>query len=130
MLVRWETVSEVDNLGFNLWRGTSPNAPDTQLNASLIPSQAPGSTQGYSYEWTDQANLVAGTTYYYWLESVDANGVVTRYGPVSATFSVPTAVTLGDLSASPASAGTVAWGLPALLASLGAAAALARRRHR
>ena len=58
----------MDNLGFNLWRGTSPNAPDTQLNASLIPSQAPGSTQGYSYEWTDQANLVAGTTYYYWLE--------------------------------------------------------------
>ena len=131
VLVRWDTVSEVNNLGFNLWRGTSPNAPDTQLNASLIPSQAPGSTQGYSYEWTDQANLVAGTTYYYWLESVDADGVVTRYGPVSATLSVPTAVTLGNLSASPASAGsTVAWGLPALLASLGAAAALARRRHR
>jgi hypothetical protein len=130
VLVQWDTVSEMGNLGFNLWRGVSPDEPDTQLNTSLIPSQAPGSTQGYSYEWTDQANLVAGTTYYYWLESVDANGPVTRHGPVSATLSVPTAVALGDLSASPASAGPMAWGLPALLASLGAAAALARRRHR
>ena len=130
VLVQWDTVSEIGNLGFNLWRGVSPDEPDTQLNTGLIPSQAPGSTQGYSYEWTDQANLVTGTTYYYWLEAVDANGTVTRHGPVSATLSVPTAVTLGDLSASPASAGPVAWGLPALLASLGAAAALARRRHR
>ena len=130
VLVQWDTVSEIGNLGFNLWRGVSPDEPDTQLNTGLIPSQAPGSTQGYSYEWTDQANLVAGTTYYYWLESVDAYGVVTRYGPVSATLSVPTAVTLGDLSANPASAGSAAWGLPALLASLGAAAALARRRYR
>ena len=129
VLIRWDTVSEMNNLGFNLWRGTSPNAPDTQLNASLIPSQAPGSTQGYSYEWTDQANLVAGTTYYYWLESVDAYGVTTRHGPVSATLVAPTAVTLGGLSASPGAAATVSWGLPALLTALGAAAALAWRRR-
>ena len=130
VLVQWDTVSEMGNLGFNLWRGVSPDEPDTQLNTGLIPSQAPGSTQGYSYEWTDQANLVAGTTYYYWLETVDATGTVTRHGPVSATLNVPTAVTLGNLAASPAEAGPVAWGLPALLASLGAAAALARRRRR
>lgn len=130
VLVQWDTVSEMGNLGFNLWRGVSPDEPDTQLNAALIPSQAPGSTQGYSYEWTDQANLAGGTTYYYWLEAVDANGTATRHGPVSATLSVPTAVTLGNLSASPTSAGSAAWGFPALLASLGAAAALAWLRHR
>ncbi|MBK9229437.1 MAG: S8 family serine peptidase [Anaerolineae bacterium] len=75
MRVSWETVSEVGNVGFNLWRGTSPAAPDVQLNSSLIPSQAPGSSQGFSYEWLDAANLVNNTTYYYWLEDVDIAGV-------------------------------------------------------
>jgi len=57
MLVTWETVSELDNLGFNLYRfdktGTSevPVTWTTQLNPSLIPAQAPGSGQGAAYEW-------------------------------------------------------------------------------
>ncbi|MFZ2518333.1 MAG: LamG domain-containing protein, partial [Anaerolineae bacterium] len=91
MRVSWETVSEVGNVGFNLWRGTSPAAPDVQLNSSLIPSQAPGSSQGFSYEWLDAANLVNNTTYFYWLEDVDIAGVVTRHGPISAAFAAPTA---------------------------------------
>jgi hypothetical protein len=129
VLVQWDTVSEMGNMGFNLWRGLSPDEPDTQLNANLIPSQAPGSTQGYSYQWIDQADLTPGATYYYWLEDIDLNGIVTRHGPVSATLAAPTAVTLGGLSASPGAAATVAWGLPALVTALGAAAALAFRRR-
>ncbi len=129
VLVRWDTVSEMGNLGFNLWRGESPDEPDRQLNAGLIPSQAPGSTQGFSYQWIDQADLVPGATYYYWLDDVDVNGVLTRHGPVSATLVTPTAVTLGGLSANPAAAAAVSWGLPALLTALGAAAALAWRRR-
>ena len=129
VLLRWDTVSEAGNMGFNLWRGLSPDEPDTQLNASLIPSQAPGSAQGFSYQWSDQAGLTPGVTYFYWLDDVDVNGVTTRHGPVSATLVAPTAVTLGGLSASPAAAATVAWGLPALGAALGAAAVLALRRR-
>ncbi len=127
VLVNWETASELGNLGFNLWRGESPDEPNVQLNASLIPSQAPGSTQGFSYQWIDQAELVPGATYYYWLEDIDLSGIVTRHGPVSATLAAPTAVTLGGLSASPAAAATLSWGLPALVTALGAAAALAWR---
>ncbi|HAM21517.1 MAG TPA: hypothetical protein DCQ04_04440, partial [Actinobacteria bacterium] len=52
---------------------------------------APGSTQGYSYEWRD-ANVVSGQTYYYWLEDVDLSGNPTLHGPVSATYQIPTAV--------------------------------------
>lgn len=129
VLVQWDTVSEVGNMGFNLWRSLSPDEPDTQLNASLIPSQGPGSAQGFSYQWIDQADLVPGATYYYWLEDIDLNGVVTRHGPVSATLAAPTAVTLGGLSASPGAAASLSWGLPALLTALGAAAALAMRRR-
>jgi len=129
VLVQWDTVSEMGNMGFNLWRGVSPDEPDRQLNAGLIPSQAPGSTQGFSYQWIDQADLVPGATYYYWLEDIDLNGIVTRHGPVSATLVAPTAVTLGGLSASPGAAAAVPWGLPALMTALGAAVALAWRRR-
>jgi hypothetical protein len=129
--VQWDTVSEMGNVGFNLWRGVAPDEPDTQLNAGLIPSQAPGSTQGFSYQWIDQADLVPGATYYYWLDDVDVNGVTTRHGPVSATLVAPTAVTLDELSATSAgTAASAAWGLPALLAVLGASALLTRRRRR
>ncbi len=129
VLVQWETVSEMDNLGFNLWRGVSPDGPDRQLNVDLILSQAPGSTQGHNYQWIDQADLIPGATYFYWLEDVDVNGMTTRHGPVSATLDTPTAVTLGGLSANPGAAAAVPWGLPALLTALGAAAALAWRRR-
>ena len=41
----WETVSEANNAGFNLYRSASPAAcPDALL--AYVPSQAPGSTQG------------------------------------------------------------------------------------
>ena len=127
ILVTWETVSELGNVGFNLWRGVSPNAPDVQLNASLIPSQGPGSSQGFSYAWPDSANLVNNTTYYYWLEDVDIAGVVTRHGPISATYSAPTAVSLSGFA--PAAALPVAWPLAAAGLTALAAAAVAWRRR-
>ena len=60
VLVAWETASEIGNRGFNLYRGTTPAAPEQQLNALLIPSQAPGSGQGYAYTWQD-FDVTAGT---------------------------------------------------------------------
>ena len=125
MRVTWETVSEVGNIGFNLWRGDSPSAPDAQLNASLIPSQAPGSSQGFVYTF-DDANVVSGSTYYYWVETVDTQGGVSRFGPVSATFNAPTAVRLLDAGA----ATTLPFALPLAGAGLLALVGLAARRRR
>ncbi len=123
ILVSWDTVSELNNLGFNLWRGTTPNAPDQQLNASLIPSAAPGSGQGFHYEWLDQADLVNNTTYYYWLEDMDISGQTTRHGPVSATYEAPTAVRLSG-----ANVGWSGSGAALLLCGAAGLLALARRR--
>ena len=81
--VEWETASELDNVGFNLYRSESPDGPQVQINASLIPSQAPGSPVGATYTLLDQ-NVQAGTTYYYWLEDINTQGVATQHGPVSA----------------------------------------------
>jgi hypothetical protein len=114
VLITWETVSEMNNQGFNLYRSTSPDTAGQKINAALIPSQAPGSAQGAVYTWQD-AEVTAGATYYYTLEDLDISGASSLHGPVSVVFQAPTAVTLGDLAASPAS-------LPASL-PLGAASA-------
>jgi hypothetical protein len=92
VLVTWETASELDNVGFNLYRAEASEGPYTQLNTTLIPPQMPGSVMGAVYTWLDEdANpLVA---HYYVLEDVDVKGVVTSHGPVaSVVVAAPTAV--------------------------------------
>ncbi|MBN1138557.1 MAG: hypothetical protein JXM73_18350 [Anaerolineae bacterium] len=80
----WETATEIDNLGFNLYRATSPDDEPVRLNDTLIPSQAPGSPVGARYTWLDRV-MRSGVTYYYWLEDVDIYGFTTLHGPVNAT---------------------------------------------
>jgi hypothetical protein len=124
----WETVSEANNAGFNLYRSASPAAPDALL--AFVPSQAPGSTQGASYSF-DDTEVTPGETWYYWLEDVDLNGATSLHGPVSATLQAPTAVTVTALEAQAATPGSVTiWG--ALAAALIAAAGVlgVRRRSR
>jgi hypothetical protein len=96
ILVTWETASEVGNLGFNLYRSTTPQAPETLL--AFVPSPAPGSSQGFTYDWLD-TDVTAGQTYYYWLEDVPTAGSGTLQGPVSATYQTPTSVALTGLAA-------------------------------
>jgi hypothetical protein len=129
ILLTWETASELDNRGFNLYRGMSPDGWDRRLNEYLIPSQSQGNPGGFFYTWEDHADLDPGQTYWYWLEAVDLSGATTLHGPVSATVQTPTAVTLASVSASPAAAPAGA-ALPWLLAVAGAGAALALGRRR
>ena len=127
ILVAWETVSEMGNIGFNLYRGPSVAGPDRQLNQALIPSAAPGSSGGFLYTWLDHANLTPGMIYYYWVEDVDISGVTTRHGPVSAYYSTPTSLRLSALAAGAAIPPVGLWGVGALLILLAAAFILRRR---
>ena len=86
ILVTWETASELDNLGFNLYRAESADGPRTKLNSSLITSQGPGSSVGAAYRFVDES-VEPGITYHYWLEAVDVSGMTMDYGPVSAQVS-------------------------------------------
>jgi len=80
--VHWETASEIDNLGFNVYRSESEKGPWDKLNADLIPSQVPpGSPVGASYDFVD-SKVEAGMTYFYMLEDIDLNGTATQHGPV------------------------------------------------
>jgi hypothetical protein len=83
IVLNWETTSEVENLGFNIYRAESVAGERTQLNASQIASFEPGSPNGFTYGYTD--NTVAkGVTYNYWLEDVDIYGKTTLRGPATA----------------------------------------------
>ena len=80
--VSWATGSEVDNLGFHVWRGPSESGPWTRLTPSLVPGLG-FSPMGGSYAWRD-SGLQNGTRYYYRLEDVDSRSVSTFHGPVAA----------------------------------------------
>jgi hypothetical protein len=81
----WQTASETDNEGFNLWRAETAAGPYAQINPSLIPAQGSPDT-GASYQYVD-GDVLRGQRYYYRLEDVDIHGVSAFHGPVSATAS-------------------------------------------
>ncbi len=126
VLLTWETNSELNNRGFNLYRGVDPSGRTGSSTTTLIPSQSQGNPGGFIYTWEDRADLVPGTTYYYWVEDVDLNNVATRHGPVSVDYSVPTAVRVLDAGA----AASLPLALPLVGAGLLALAGLAARRRR
>lgn len=122
--VAWQTVSERDVKGFNVYRAASPGGAWTKLNANMIPAKAPGSLGAGSYAWAD-AGLSAGATYFYQLESISLSDVTKLHEPVSVTIAGPTAVQLSSLSAV-----ATAWPFAAAgLAALGGLA-LARLKRR
>ena len=83
VLLYWTSESEIDNVGFNLYRSESEDGSFNQINDSLIPAQG-SPTQGAFYEFVD-INAQNRKTYYYKLEDIDINDKSTMCGPVSAT---------------------------------------------
>ena len=87
----WRTGSELNNLGFHLYRSLSERGPWTRLTTALIPGLG-SSAVGRAYSYRD-GGLVNGTRYFYRLDDVDASSKTTSHGPVSA---VPAAGAGGD----------------------------------
>ncbi|MCG6926034.1 MAG: DUF2341 domain-containing protein [Acidobacteria bacterium] len=78
--LRWETGSEVDNLGFLVYRSLTPEGPWERLTANLIPGLG-SSPEGARYGYRD-LGLTNGVTYFYQLEDVETTGHTERHGPV------------------------------------------------
>ena len=74
----WETASEVDNAGFNVYRSKRSDGTYKKVNGKLIPAQGNGAV-GASYSFEDTPGRGA---FYYKLEDVDYNGVSAMHGPV------------------------------------------------
>jgi hypothetical protein len=81
----WETGTEVDNAGFNLYRALLEDGPYTQINEALIAAQG-DAVAGASYSFLDAPDY---GTFYYKLEDVDYYGVGTLHGPVKVTVARP-----------------------------------------
>ena len=81
VLVSWETASEIDNAGFNVYRSDA-GGERVRLNDWLIPSQNPGSTMGSSYQFVDRS-AEPDTAYQYWLEDIDMEGAAAMNGPLA-----------------------------------------------
>jgi hypothetical protein len=81
VLVEWTTATEIDNAGFNLYRGLAKDMWSTRLNDELLPAQG-DELQGASYAFTDES-ITPEVTYYYWLEDMDLDGKATIHGPAS-----------------------------------------------
>ena len=67
--IQWQTESEFDTVGFNIYRSESPDGEFVQINPQLIPSKA-DPTSGASYLYEDN-QVTSGITYYYKLEDVE-----------------------------------------------------------
>jgi hypothetical protein len=83
VLLQWTTESEIDNLGFNLYRSLTPEGEFIRLNETIIPG-AGNSSSRQIYEYTDK-NVIRQLTYWYQLEDVSLGGQATRHVPISVT---------------------------------------------
>jgi hypothetical protein len=78
--IRWTTASEVDNYGFDVYRGDSASGPFQRLTAQPIPGAGTSDTPS-RYEYVDDA-IEPGREYYYYVESIGAGGDRSRFTPV------------------------------------------------
>jgi len=81
VVLTWETVSELDNDGFNIYRSREKDGVKKLLTPQMIVVQNPGALEGAIYKYID-TTAKTDRKYFYWLESVDLNGQTTMHGPV------------------------------------------------
>jgi hypothetical protein len=80
----WETATELDIVGFNVYRADAQGTGPIRVNEDLIEAQTPGGVMGATYRYLD-AGVVPDSSYAYWLEIVDVFGGSDLHGPVAAT---------------------------------------------
>lgn len=80
VVLEWSTVSELDTLGFHIYRSSEADGSYTRVTEQLIPASDDPLTGG-DYSFTD-LDVQAGRTYYYQLEDVETSGATERHGPL------------------------------------------------
>lgn len=77
VIISWETASEVDTLGFFLYRAEFPDGPFVQINETpLLATGDPLVGSSYSYE---DRQVAWGKVYFYQLEELERSGNRNRY---------------------------------------------------
>lgn len=81
--IDWQTGSELDHQGFNVYRSSQPTQGYVQVNPSLIRRVTSESLTTGRYRFVDNS-VQNGFTYYYLIEDVATNNAKTRHGPIQA----------------------------------------------
>jgi len=79
----WMTQSELDNLGFHVYRSTQKESDYGRITSEMIRGQGTTSS-AHEYNFVDH-NVEASATYWYVIESISIAGLSTFHGPVQAT---------------------------------------------
>lgn len=92
VVLNWQTASEIENLGFNIFRKESSAENWQQINTQLINGQGNSSVaKDYSFE---DEKVQAGNQYSYKLESVSYDGSITVEKTIDVLIPVPEKITL------------------------------------
>ncbi len=94
-LITWKTESEINNLGFNVYRAVNYSDRNVselefiKINPSIIPGAGSSSISHY-YQFRDE-DIIENCYYWYQLEDVDNNGNTIRHDVIKIyrNFSVP-----------------------------------------
>lgn len=81
---RWSTAAELDNFGFDVYRGDAEDGPFERLTAAPIPG-AGTSDEPHSYSFRDDG-IDPCKDYWYYVESISTNGTREKFTP---TFRAP-----------------------------------------
>ena len=77
---RWTTASEVDNFGYDVFRGDKEEGPFTKLNADpILGAGTTDETKNYSYR---DDTIDPCREYWYYVESIDTKGMREKFTPV------------------------------------------------
>ena len=78
--VRWSTASEVDNFGYDVYRGTSKDGPFERLTADPVPG-AGTSDETHKYSFVDE-KIDPYQSYFYYVESISLAGHREKFTPI------------------------------------------------
>lgn len=76
VVLKWRTQTEVNNLGFTVYRSERKDGKFVKINSKLIKGQGTTATP-HDYSFTDETAKL-GQTYYYYIEDTDYSGEVNK----------------------------------------------------
>jgi hypothetical protein len=76
VIVKWQTESELNNLGFDVYRSESLDGTFVKVNQTRIQGAGTDATP-HSYKFIDES-VEVGKTYYYYIEDISYSGVRNR----------------------------------------------------